>query len=147
MKLIDEMNINNNLKWIEYETIKFYVRQIINKNNENLQDKGIDNLIKYIIEEEEESKLTEVIGVENKKEDDELDSENSINEIKIEQKDNSKDGLSEDDENEENEGINIINNNSLDINNLNFSIQKNIILFFVIIHLSLILYILYYFCF
>ena len=120
MKLIDEMNINNNLKWIEYETIKFYVRQIINKNNENLQDKGIDNLIKYIIEEEEESKLTEVIGVENKKEDDELDSENSINEIKIEQKDNSKDGLSEDDENEENEGINIINNNSLDINNLNF---------------------------
>ena len=127
MKLIDEMNINNNLKWIEYETIKFYVRQIINKNNENLQDKGIDNLIKYIIEEEEESKLTEVIGVENKKEDDELDSENSINEIKIEQKDNSKDGLSEDDENEENEGINIINNNSLDINNLNFSIQKNII--------------------
>lgn len=91
MKLINELYLNNNLKWIEYENIKFFLREIINKNKEQLQDKDIDNLIKYIVEEE--LNLTEGNGEENKKENDELNSENSINEIDIELMDNSKEGL------------------------------------------------------
>ena len=103
---------------MEYENIKFYTRHIINENNEKFEDKDIDNLIKYITEENEDLNLTEVNGVENNKDNDELNSENSINEIDIEQIDNSKERLSEDDKNEESEDINIINNNNLDINNL-----------------------------
>ena len=106
------------MKWIEYENFKFYTRHIINENNEKFEDKDIDNLIKYITEENEDLNLTEVNGAENNKDNDELNSENSINEIDIEQIDNSKERLSEDDKNEESEDINIINNNNLDINNL-----------------------------
>ena len=113
LKLIDKMDLNNNLKWIEYKIIKFYMRQIINETNEKMEDKDIDNLIKYITEENENLNLTEVNDAENNKNNDELNSENSINEKEIEQIDNSKEQISEDSEKEESDDINIINNNAL----------------------------------
>ena len=78
------MDLNNNLKWIEYENIKIYMRQIIIKNSEKLQDKDIENLINYINEERKEPIITEVDDVENNMDNGELKLENSINEIDIE---------------------------------------------------------------
>ena len=113
LKLIDEMDLNNNLKWIEYENIKIYMRQIIIKNNEKLQNKDIENLINYINEEREEPNITEVDDVENNMDNGELKLEDSINEIDIEQIDISNEDFPEVDENEESEDINIINNNTV----------------------------------
>ena len=107
------MDLNNNLKWIEYENIKIYMRQIIIKNSEKLQDKDIENLINYINEEREEPNITEVDDVENNMDNGDLKLEDSINEIDIEQMNNSNEDFPEGDENEESEDINIINNNTV----------------------------------
>ena len=52
--LIDKENLNENFKWIDYNTFKIYLKKIVNNNNENLDNDESENLIKLIENEIED---------------------------------------------------------------------------------------------
>ena len=141
IKLIDDLDYNNNLEWVSYDTIKKYLKEIINKNIENEDDEQIENIINYVAEEDEErinisdnnynlkneeEKLSKESNVFNndKNEDlkdgnlDEIDElikeDDKEYDIKIENQNNNSIEESESD----NEDVNIINTNENDYDKL-----------------------------
>ena len=46
--LIEKENLNNEFKYIKYDTFKNYLNIVLNKNNNNISDNETDKLIKII---------------------------------------------------------------------------------------------------
>jgi hypothetical protein len=53
LKLLDDINLNYNLRWISFDEIKNYLNLIINQDFENSNMNYIKNAISYILEEKE----------------------------------------------------------------------------------------------
>ena len=89
--IIKELNFNKNFKWITYNEFIKFQKKIIKDNKPNLNDKDINDFIKYLIDldEEEEEKsivLNNKFSSENidneddlKEEEDEINCVNEIN--------------------------------------------------------------------
>ena len=89
--IIKELNFNKNFKWITYNEFIKFQKKIIKDNKPNLNDKDINDFIKYLIDldegEEEKSIVlnnkfsSENIGNEDdlKEEEDEINCVNEIN--------------------------------------------------------------------
>lgn len=88
--MIQKLDLNNNIKWVSYnEYIKFQI-EIIKANKKNLNNNGINDYIKYLIDLDEEKDIDEykseisdnkkIIQTEIKKSEDEINEDSIISE-------------------------------------------------------------------
>ena len=105
--IIEELNLNDNIQWINFETFKKYEIKLLKDKHDEISDSEINHLYKeinYYLEEEKEKTESD-------------DEEIKENIIKIEEKDNVKNMNLEEPENSNNndEEENIEQNNSVEI--------------------------------
>ena len=55
LKIINDLDLNNEISWVSYDIIKKSLNEILNNNYEEKSVNDIENYIKYIIEEDEEN--------------------------------------------------------------------------------------------
>lgn len=112
--IIEELNLNDNIQWINFETFKKYEIKLLKDKHDEISDSEINHLYKeinYYLEEEKEKTESD-------------DEEIKENIIKIEEKDNVKNMNLEEPENSNNndEEENIEQNNSVEIINKNYNV-------------------------
>ena len=55
LKIINDLDLNNEISWVSYDIIKKSLNEILNNNYEEKSVNDIENYIKYIIEEDDEN--------------------------------------------------------------------------------------------
>ena len=55
IKIINDLDLNNELSWVSYDIIKKNLKEILKNNNMEISENYIEKYINYIIEEDEEN--------------------------------------------------------------------------------------------